>query len=138
MTELKYNHPILKTRRQELRRNQTKVEGLLWDHLRDRQVRKLKVYRQYSVGSYILDFFLPAVRVAIELDGDHHSTREIKEYDGERELFLESEDIRVIRFKNDEVLNDVRKVVERIKQFITLREGYRGAPSLSVREGGGG
>lgn len=123
MTELKYNHPILKSRRQDLRRKQTEAEKILWHHLRDRQLGDLKVYRQYSVGPYILDFFFPEVRLAVELDGSHHDKVEVREYDTERASLLESEDIRVIRFRNDDVLNDVRKVVKRIKQFITLKGG---------------
>ncbi len=126
-SEPKYNHPILKHRRQELRRKQTKAEDVLWNHLRDRKLENLKIYRQYSVGPYILDFFFPAVRIAVELDGGHHSKEEVRKYDEERLLFLESEDIRVIRFRNEEVEKDVGKVVERIR--VNLR------PSLSVREG---
>lgn len=135
MTELKYNHPDLKPRRQELRRKQTEAEEMLWNRLRDRQLENLKIYRQYSVGPYILDFFFPAARLAIELDGNHHSKNEIKKYDEERMLFLESEDIRVMRFKNVEVRKNIQAVVERIRRFLK-EQSY--TPSLNVREGVGG
>jgi very-short-patch-repair endonuclease len=110
-----YNDQIQKFRRRELRKNQTKAEKILWYAIRGRQVNSLKFIRQYSVGPYILDFFCPKVRLAIELDGEWH--KNAREYDKERESFLQDEDIRVIRFWNSEVERSLLKVIEKIKSL---------------------
>ena len=80
-----YNDQIQKLRRRELRKNQTEAEKLLWNKIRNRQLNNFKFYRQYSAGPYILDFFCPEIRLAIELDGEEHKDR--REYDKERENF---------------------------------------------------
>ena len=64
-----YNDPSLKSTRRKLRNNQTNVERLLWNHLKNKQFYGLKFYRQYSIGKYILDFYSPELELAIELDG---------------------------------------------------------------------
>ena len=77
-------------------------------------VNTLKFHRQYSVGPYILDFFCPQVRLAIELDGEQHKDAIV--YDKERESFLKNSDIKTIRFWNSEVLEDIGKVLNIIKE----------------------
>jgi very-short-patch-repair endonuclease len=109
-----YNDQIQKFRRRELRKNQAKAEKILWYAIRGRQIDSLKFHKQYSVGPYILDFFCPQIRLAIELDGEQH--KDAKEYDTERERFLQNEDIRVIRFWNREVETDLPRVLRVIKE----------------------
>lgn len=104
-----YNNKNQKRRRQELRENQTETEKILWQELRGRKLGRLKFYRQYSVGPYILDFFCPQTRLNIELDGKQH--KENVEYDKERENFLKNKDIKTIRFWNNEVMNNLGKVL---------------------------
>ena len=123
-----YNDQIQKFRRQELRKNQTKVEDILWQNLRNRKINSLKFNRQYGVGSYILDFFCAQVRLAIELDGSYH--KNIQEYDKEREAYLKDKDIHIIRFWNEEVLKDLPNVLTIIKREAKALN----APSLVVRE----
>ena len=77
-------------------------------------------WRQYSVGPYILDFYSPALKIAIELDGKHHAGGDNKAYDKERELYLEGLGIRTIRFWNEEVVADVEKVINQIKSALPL------------------
>ena len=113
-----YNDQILKTRRQELRRAKTKAEDVLWNHLRDRQIDSLKFYRQYSVGPYVLDFYCPKTRLAIELDGEQHKGS--LEYDKEREYFLTAKNIKIIRFWNRELLNNIDQVLDVIKSTSPL------------------
>ena len=67
-----FNRPSVKPRRQALRRTMPKAEVLLWMQLKGRQLLGCKFRRQYSVGSYVLDFYCPEIRLAIELDGDSH------------------------------------------------------------------
>ena len=64
-----YNKTGIKERRRELRKNQTDVERLLWKQIRNKNFFGLKFFRQYSVGAYIVDFYCPKLKLAIELDG---------------------------------------------------------------------
>lgn len=67
------NDPVLKQRRRELRRNQTDAGKALWMKVRNRQLFGLRFFRQYSIGPYILDFYCPMEKLAIELDGGQHN-----------------------------------------------------------------
>jgi len=98
------NDPALKQRRRELRRNQTETEKTLWAYLRKRQLYGMKFFRQYSIGPYILDFYCPTMKLAIELDGGQHNQGEKKEHDSARSEYLIAQGIDVIRFWNHEVL----------------------------------
>ena len=110
-----YNVQILRERRKELRKRETLVENCLWQSLRKNKLG-VKFYRQYSVRNYILDFYCPSVRVAIELDGKHHEEENVKLNDAGRTKFLEAQDIIVLRFKNEEVLKNMDVVLEEIKK----------------------
>lgn len=113
-----YNDPHFKDRRRLLRKEQTEVEKKLWFHIRDRQAHGCKFFRQYGVGPYILDFYCPEVRLAIELDGGQHNEESNKEYDKLRTEFLGAGDIRVLRFWNNEVLMNLEGVLERIAEEV--------------------
>lgn len=117
MTFLK-NAPILKDRRRSLRRNQTDAERAFWSKVRNGQFHRLKFFRQYSVGAYILDFYCPEQKLAVELDGGQHNLPEGREYDAERTAYLNSHGIEVVRFWNNEVLCEMEVVLERLEQFI--------------------
>lgn len=109
-----YNNRDLRERRRELRNNPTEAERILWAHLSKKQIKGFRFLRQYGVGPYILDFYCPKLRLAIELDGAQHTKDETRIYDKERSEYLETEDIRVIRFWNDEVLKDIEGVIARV------------------------
>jgi very-short-patch-repair endonuclease len=111
-----YNDQLQKERIRELRKNQTEEENILWQEIRGRKINNLKFHRQYSIGPYIVDFFCPEIRLVIELDGERH--KDAREYDAERENFLKNEDIKVLRFWNHEVMNDLKRVLERIREEI--------------------
>ena len=113
-----YNKSIFRDRRRELRIKQTRPEELLWYRLRNNQLDKQHFFRQYSVGPYILDFYCPRLRLAIEVDGDQHAEPETKLYDQERELYLTGLDIKTIRFWNKEVMDNVEAVLKRIHEVI--------------------
>ncbi len=117
MRQLTNNDRLLKDRRKDLRIRSTDVERLLWQKLRGRQVCDLKFFRQFSIGPYILDFYCPKAKLAIELDGNQHATEEGIAYDQERAIFLESKDIKVIRFWNNEVLTNIEGVAAKIKRI---------------------
>jgi len=82
--------------------------------LRNKQILNCKLYRQYGVGEYILDFFCPNLKLAIEIDGGQHNSNEGIETDMVRTKFLEQQNIKVIRFWNNEVSENFDGVVKRI------------------------
>jgi very-short-patch-repair endonuclease len=108
-----YQNKTLKERRKELRNNQTEVEKMLWSKLKNSQLG-FKFTRQYSAGPYILDFYCPKLRLGIELDGSVHLGEEAGAYDKDREQYLKSIDIAIIRFWNSEVESDAEMVLNKI------------------------
>jgi len=106
-----YNKTKNLTKRILLRQSQTKEEFLLWEKLRNNQLG-FKIKRQYSVGPYVLDFYCPLKKLAIELDGSQHI--EEKEYDILRSEYLAVFGIKVIRFWNKEVNANIESVIEKI------------------------
>ncbi|MDI6761937.1 MAG: endonuclease domain-containing protein [Thermodesulfobacteriota bacterium] len=113
------NDPTLKQRRQELRRNQTEAEKALWAHLRNKQFYGIKFFRQYSIGYYILDFYCPTMKLAVELDGGQHNQSESKEYEAVRSEYLRAQGIEVMRFWNHEVLLDMESVLSELGLKVT-------------------
>ena len=109
-----YNITKLKVKRKYLRNNSTKAEILLWKQLSRSKLYGLKFRRQHSIGHYILDFYCPEKRVAIELDGSAHGSDDRKKYDRERQRFIESCGIEVLRFYNDQVTNNIGGVLASI------------------------
>lgn len=109
-----YNNKIFRDRCRDLRNNQTEEEKILWSKLKNKQIREFKFVRQYSVGPYILDFYCPKIRLAIELDGTQHKEKEAILYDQERNNYLEAVSIKTVRFWNSEVQKDIEGVVSRI------------------------
>ncbi|MDA8214352.1 MAG: endonuclease domain-containing protein [Nitrospiraceae bacterium] len=116
-----YNKTIFRERRRDLRRNQTEAEKILWSRLRNKRCLGLKFFRQYSVGAYIMDFYCPEYKLAIELDGGQHAEDESKEYDRIRTDYLKSKGIEVVRFWNNEVLNNTDGVFEEITKKLTFQ-----------------
>lgn len=113
------NDPTLKQRRRELRRNQTEAEKVLWAHLRNKQFNEMKFFRQYSIGPYILDFYCPAMKLGVELDGGQHNQCEDKEYDVARSEYLKAHGTEVMRFWNHEVLLDMESVLFKLALKLT-------------------
>ena len=102
-----------KTRHQavELRKELTPAERKLWARLRNDQLG-VNFRRQHAVGNYIPDFCSPKAKLIIELDGSHHLEQE--EYDEERTRYFESQGYQVIRFWNNQVMNDIEGVIKAI------------------------
>ena len=109
------NDPALKERRRELRQNQTDAERAFWARVRNRQFFGMRFFRQFSVGPYVLDFYCPALQLAVELDGGQHNQAEAREYDLARSEFLNAHGIEVIRFWDDEVLREINGVLTKIE-----------------------
>lgn len=108
------NNVSLKEFRRKLRKNQTETEKILWRELRNKRFKGLKFFRQYSINSYILDFYCPQVALAIELDGGGHTQEQVKNADQVRDLYLQSKGIKLIRFWNHEVFQSLQTVLDKI------------------------
>lgn len=108
------NRKELKEFRKQLRKNLTPAEAALWKFLKGNRLGR-KFRRQHSIGNYILDFYCPNEKLAIELDGQDHFTNAGFEYDEDRTSYLATQGIRVIRFENDEVFKATDVVIEMIK-----------------------
>lgn len=102
-------------RRRKLRKEMTKAEALLWEEVRGKKIEGVRVRRQYGVGPYIIDFFIPSVDLAIEVDGKIHLKREVKEKDRNKDAFLKENGIHIVRITNEEVLNDIKRVKLKLK-----------------------
>jgi very-short-patch-repair endonuclease len=97
-----------------LRVDMTEPEKLLWESLKTKPFG-FKFRRQHPIKFFILDFYCHKKRLSIEIDGGYHNNPEQKEKDKVKTAYLKSVDIKEIRFKNDEVINDINKVIEIIK-----------------------
>ena len=113
----KANLRELQMKRQQLRINSTEAENLLWEHLKNKKFHGRKFRRQYSLGCFILDFYCPTEKLCIELDGQHHFTTNGRFRDLEKTGFLESFGIRVIRFENRLVFENLDFVLQSIQEI---------------------
>ena len=115
MKEQINNRKYLTPFRKSLRNNLTPAEAFLWTLLKNSQLDNRKFRRQHSVGNYILDFYCPSERLAIELDGEFHFTPEGIEYDKTRTEYINGLNINVIRFENKLVFENTDWVLMEIK-----------------------
>ncbi len=102
----------------EMRRDPTPAEDLLWQHLRRNRVIGCKFYRQYPIGRYIADFCCPDKGLIIELDGKVHESERNTAYDKIRDRTLACEGMTVIRFQNDQVIQDINNIITRIETVL--------------------
>jgi cyclase len=114
----------------QLKRNMTLAEKILWEHLRGKQLRA-KFRRQHPLGLYIADFYCHEHRLVIELDGSVHDVPENLKADIQRQQDIESNGIKVLRFRNNEVFNQLEKVLDIINQ--TVSSPFRGRGGLAKR-----
>ena len=113
------NNPYLKNRSRILRANQTKAEGYLCQRLRDKRLDGYKFYRQFSVANFILDFYCPKSSLGIEIDGGQHADRQ--DYDSERTKILSANEIKVLRFWNNDVLQNIEGIGQKIREQVSKR-----------------
>jgi very-short-patch-repair endonuclease len=113
-------HNIIDTKdlRRRLRKNSTPAEKVLWTALRNRKLNGEKFTRQHGIGAYVADFYCSKYKLAIEVDGAIHLKKDIVERDRVRSEYIEAWDIIVIRFKNEEILEDLPAVLDSIRQFL--------------------
>lgn len=104
--------------RRALRKNMPQSERLLWARLKGKGLNGHKFRRQCSVDRFVLDFYCPQQKLAIEIDGDSHFTKEAEEHDRERQMIIESYNIRFLRFTNAEVNKNIEGVILRIMEYL--------------------
>ncbi len=110
----------------ELRRRETPAEEFLWELLRNRQLGGAKFRRQHQFGDYITDFFCDDAKLVVECDGDVHATPERQKTDHKRDAYLRSQGLTVLRFQNEQVLDEIESVLQSIAHQLPSTSG-RGA-----------
>jgi very-short-patch-repair endonuclease len=98
----------------QLRKNQTEMESRLWQYLRDRCLGGYKFRRQHPVKEFILDFYCPEKKLAVELDGGQHDSPDLMAYDHNRTEILEQEGIKVLRYWDNEASQNLDGVLDDI------------------------
>ncbi len=104
-----HNTKRLKVRRRSLRNNQTNAEKELWTLLRRSQLG-YKFRRQQSIGPYIVDFYCPELKLVVEVDGSVHGEDVQRKKDLIRSAFLAEHGLRIIRYRNDQVLGEIDSI----------------------------
>jgi very-short-patch-repair endonuclease len=113
-----YNKKSEQEKRRLLRNNMTYCEKLVWLHLKKRQLG-YRFLRQYSVDHFVIDFYCPELKLAVEVDGDVHEIPQQKEYDKARQKYLEEFGIEFVRIKNEEFLGNPNQAFGKIEKKIT-------------------
>lgn len=109
-----HNLKPLEKFRKKLRKNLTPAEAVLWTSLKRKQLKGRKFRRQHSIGNYIVDFYCPSENIIIELDGAGHFTHEGSQNDKVRDEYLNSLGLKVIRFENRDLKNNLDAVLKAI------------------------
>ena len=117
MTEI-FNKKSETGKRRQLRRQMPKAEVVLWTQLKGKKMQGYKFRRQYGVGPYVLDFYCPKLRLAIEIDGDSHFQTGAEEYDRDRQALIEKLGIRFLRFTNLDVYKSLNGVLEKVADTV--------------------
>lgn len=112
-----FNKSSQTEKRRLLRKKQTSSEKILWFQLRDRRFHNIKFRRQYSVASYVLDFYSSEKELAIEIDGGIHLSPNQIKYDKLRQEQIESLGIQFLRFSDKDVETNLEKILEQIATF---------------------
>jgi very-short-patch-repair endonuclease len=137
-----FNSKNEQEKRRQLRKVMAPAEVRVWSRMRAKQLN-YKFRRQHSVGAYVLDFYCPEIKLAIEIDGDTHSGMSAHQYDCQRQRFIESFGVRFLRFTNSQIYENLDGVIEQILAIAEqlrktspspsfVRRGTRRGPSLST------
>ena len=102
----------------ELRQRSTEAEQKLWALLRNKQLNGKKFRRQHAIAGYVADFYCHESKLIIELDGNFHKNIDVKASDRARTALLNEMGITVLRFWNNELINDSQKVLQTISYHL--------------------
>jgi len=107
---------------EELRIRMTNAEIILWEALRNKKLSGLKFRRQHPIGRFIVDFYCHKYKLVVELDGGIHEVQEVKANDQNREEELKDFGLNILRFTNEQVINELAYVLQTIKQQVDRME----------------
>lgn len=116
----RFNLEPLKLRRRKLRADATNTEKIFWEAVRNKKLG-VRFVRQFSIDGYVMDFYCPKLRLGIELEGEIHDYT--KEYDNFRIKYLEAFGVKILRFKNYEVVNNLPGVLNKITPLLNQERG---------------
>jgi very-short-patch-repair endonuclease len=111
----------------------TDSEQALWARLRGKQLKGIQFYRQRPIGNAIVDFYAPKAKLVVEVDGSQHLTPGNIKKDETRSAVLENQGLRILRFNNLQVLQELEAVIEVI--FQALPESERNPPNPPLQRG---
>jgi cyclase len=114
--------PQLFENAKRLRDSMTAAEQALWGALQSNKVSGFRFKPQHPISYFVADFYCHAARLIIELDGAVHDAVDQSEYDANRTYMLEELELRVIRFRNEEVFSDINSVLTRIIEQLQKSE----------------
>lgn len=92
----------------------TDAENVLWSRIRCKQIKSCQFYRQKIIGNHIVDFYCPKAKLVIELDGGQHYNNDGKEKDAQRDAYLASIGLKVLRFSDRDVFENLDGILEKI------------------------
>ncbi len=124
--------PIIIERANMLRKNMTAAETKLWEHLKEKRMLNLRFRAQHPIDRFIADFYCHPLKLIIEVDGDIHKSNEQKKYDIGRETELDRWEIKVVRFKNEEIEENIEIIIDKIKTICALRSMELESPRLGI------
>ena len=110
-------------RAKELRQNMTPAEKILWQHLRAKHFKGLKFRRQQIIAGFIVDFYCHSIGLVIEVDGKIHDKQ--KDYDAERDNIIAAQGLTILRFTNQQVIENIELVLKTIAEKIEEAEDYK-------------
>lgn len=99
----------------DLRKKMTPAEKIVWDKLRDKRLGGFKFRRQHPIWRFIADFYCHEVKIVVEIDGGIHQDRLMKEYDASRSAELERMGIKVLRYLNEDVYENIERILSEIE-----------------------
>lgn len=135
MARAKQGQPGFLNLKRRLRSDMTGPEKQLWLKLRSRQFQGLNFRRQHGIGPYIVDFYCPERLLVLEIDGDSHAGAEQILKDQERDTYLNSLGLQVIRYMNGDVTNNLAGVLEDLQKQLLA---HSTSPHPSLRRRGKG
>jgi very-short-patch-repair endonuclease len=118
-----YQFSGLKERARELRKKQTSAEALLWELIRNRQLLGFKFRRQHQFGDYVADFYCHEALLVVECDGPLHQPSEQWHHDQNRNAYMIAQGLHLLRFTNEQILDDTEKVLDEIAEFLPSPPG---------------
>ncbi len=110
--------PEIFSNAKELRKTMTPAEEVLWEQLRNNKLFGAKFRRQHPLDIFIADFYCHSKKLIIEIDGGYHDIPEQKQYDEGRTFLLEEKGFRILRFKNEDIFNDLDNVLFEISRLL--------------------